>query len=441
MKTTGLASPSIGGVVGLTALALVAPVESWALQPLAVFVDSARVHNPDNEEARAGLDGAKAQADVSLGRALPNGNARGVYTRNQFQFGLPPNPLLGNTQTVYLQKYNQLDAFFTINVPLIDLGSFERISASRTVAEAAGKQVEATTLQVSAVVAQDYFRLVANQALVTASERALEVAKKNLQLSETRFETGKGAALDVDLARAGVERQTQVLVATRLQVTLAAQALESATGVTPDLGATPTLEDDLHDEAGLDSFQRPDAELPAIAAASINREAAEQQAFAQRLTLVPALAGVGSEHGTNAASFIGQPWSYYGALSIFWQLDYSTFAAIRAQDAAVAAAHAREERVQRAVRDAIRAAWAGVSAAIAESRSARAQQQASGHASELAQVRYEAGRATELEMLRAQDDAFAADVARIQADADLANARLQLRLAAGIDPFSKKGTP
>jgi len=33
--------------------------------------------------------------------------------------------------------------------------------------------------------------------------------------------------------------------------------------------------------------------------------------------------------------------------------------------------------------------------------------------------------------LQAQRDAFAAEVARIQADADLVNARAQLRLAAG----------
>jgi len=37
--------------------------------------------------------------------------------------------------------------------------------------------------------------------------------------------------------------------------------------------------------------------------------------------------------------------------------------------------------------------------------------------------------------LQAERDAYAADVARIQSDADLANARNQLRLATGIDPF------
>jgi len=416
-------------------LALAVPRPASALQPIEEFVQSARILNPDNQEAQASLAAQDAQENVSVGHILPSGQARGVYTYNEFQIGPvgPLPPLL--TRSVYLQRRNQLDAFFTINIPLVDLAAFQRISAAKSGAEAAQKQVDAAALQVSAVVAQNYFRLVAGQALVAASERALAVAQKNLQLSQTKLEEGKTGALDVDLARAGVERQNQLIAASRLQVTLAARALESASGVTPDLTEDATLNDDLHEEESLAAFQRPDTDLPALAAAIINRESAEKLARAQRMSLVPSLAASGTEHGTNAPSFVGAAWSYLGMLSLNWQLDYTTFAAMQLQDAAVAAAKAREERIRHQVHDAIHAAWSSVDSAIAQSRSARAQQQASSHASELAQVRYEAGRATEIEMLRSQDDAFMADVARIQADADLANARLQLRLAAGLDPF------
>jgi len=41
-------------------------------------------------------------------------------------------------------------------------------------------------------------------------------------------------------------------------------------------------------------------------------------------------------------------------------------------------------------------------------------------------------------LLSAQRDQYSADVARIQADADLANARAQLRIAAGQDPFANR---
>ena len=39
--------------------------------------------------------------------------------------------------------------------------------------------------------------------------------------------------------------------------------------------------------------------------------------------------------------------------------------------------------------------------------------------------------ASQLDLIQADRDAFAAEAARIQSDADLLNARLQLRIAAG----------
>ena len=53
------------------------------------------------------------------------------------------------------------------------------------------------------------------------------------------------------------------------------------------------------------------------------------------------------------------------------------------------------------------------------------------YAAEQARNRYTSGTTMQLDLLQAQRDAFVAEVARIQADADLINARAQLRLAAG----------
>ena len=72
-----------------------------------------------------------------------------------------------------------------------------------------------------------------------------------------------------------------------------------------------------------------------------------------------------------------------------------------------------------------------MAASIARSRSARAGRLAAAHAAQQAHDRYQAGTITQLDLLQAQRDAFAAAVARIQAAADLVNARAQLRLAAG----------
>jgi outer membrane protein TolC len=68
---------------------------------------------------------------------------------------------------------------------------------------------------------------------------------------------------------------------------------------------------------------------------------------------------------------------------------------------------------------------------IARSRSARVQATVSARAAQLALNRYQVGEGTQLELLQALRDAFSADAARIQADADLLNSRAQLRVASG----------
>jgi len=424
--------------IALSALALAVPLQARALQPLEAFVRAARQKNPDNDEARANLSQQKAQADVALGRVLPGVSAKGSYLRNQYQstVSVPIDPS-APPQTITITPYDQLVGTGTVSVPLVDLANFERVAAARTGTEASAKQAEATGLQVASQVVQDYFQLLANLSLVVSSQRALDVAQTSLQLTQARLQAGTATMLDTDRASAEVERQAQLLESARLQVSLAARALESVSGLTPESLSAIPFEDDLHSEPGLETFSPPDEELPPVAAAMKSREAAEQQAKAQRLVLFPSITGNFTESATNAAGFLGHNWSWQAGVGFAWQLDLTNFANIRSQDAAAEAARAREQRARLASRDAIHRYWNTVHADIANSRSARAQYKASEHAARLAQDRYEVGAATQLDLLQAQRDAYSADVARIQSDADLANARTQLRLAAGRDPFPR----
>ena len=103
------------------------------------------------------------------------------------------------------------------------------------------------------------------------------------------------------------------------------------------------------------------------------------------------------------------------------------------------AARARELRARLAAGDAIHRQWNTVAAGIARSRSARAGREAAVHAAAQAQERYRAGTITQLDLLQAQRDAFTAEVSRIQADADLVNARAQLRLSSGQSLLASNG--
>ena len=416
----------------LVALGLAVAARASALQPLEEFLRGARSGSPDNAEARASRRQQGAEADAALGRALPRLSLQGQYARNQYrttlslpgQAGAPPS-------VVTLTPKDQLDGVATLDVPLIDLARFAGIAAARESARASATEQAATALRVEALVSQAYYQLVADVALVGASRQALEVARASLRIAEQRHQAGATGLLDADRARAEVERNVQQLASAELQVSLDARALQSLTAIPPSLEEVRPLEDDLHEEPPLDRFQPPEAELPAIAAARQRSAAAGQQARAQRLALVPSLAASVTERVTSAEGLAGRDATWQAIVGLSWSVDLTTFASIRAQDAAADAARAREERARLAARDDVHRAWETIRSQIARSRSARVQAAVSARASELALDRYQAGAATQLDLLQAQRDAFGADAARIQADADLVNARAQLRVAAG----------
>src|SRR6267143_231358 len=237
----------------------------------------------------------------------------------------------------------------------------------------------------------------------------------------------------------GVERQgrrpkqprVQQVASAELQVALAARALLSGSGVDPDLLSSVELDFDPRPEPPLSDFEKRLAGVPAVLAAARTTRAAEQLALAQRLTLAPSIAGYFAETGSNAPGFVGRDWSYLAGITLRWSLDLTTFANIRRQDANLDAERARELRTWLSSGDAIHQQWNTVAAGIAKSRAARAGRQAAFQAAAQARSRYAVGNIAQLDLLQAQRDAFIADVNRIQADADLANARAQLRLASG----------
>jgi outer membrane protein TolC len=229
-----------------------------------------------------------------------------------------------------------------------------------------------------------------------------------------------------------VERQRQQLTSAELEVTLAARALESRTRVVADTHMEPQLGDDLHTEPPLAEFLANAPLTPTVKSAALAREAAERTATAQALMLLPALIGSASERYTNATAFLGgHNEAYTLALSLVWAFDLGTPAGIRARNAEATAAAAREREAALVIGDAIFRAWSTIEADIARCRSARAQAAVSARAAEIARARYHSGVASQLDLIQADRDAFAAEAGRIQSDADLLNARLQLRLAAG----------
>jgi outer membrane protein TolC len=411
---------------------------SWALPPLGELLRAGARHSFDSREAVLAANQRHQELLAAYGKLVPVVSATASYTRNQYQVevnipafsatGMPT----GASTTAVISPQDQLDAVFSLSVPLIDAGAWQRIGSAGTTAAAAGERAAAAGLEVQKSVARTYFQYIAAAALVAAAEQAGAAAEQNEQLVRRRRDSGLASDLDVARASADSERTRQSLADAELTRELAARSLQTLTGLWPS-GAVPPLGSPLTAEAELPRWQGGVATLPQVRAAALEQRAAEQSARAAWLAYVPTVTGTLSERLTNAAGF-GQPATWSAGLSLAWRADLATLYSARALQTAGALSQVRSERAQRDAEDQIFNAWSQTRAYLVRSRAARAQRESAQLAATLSHRRYAAGTATQLEVIQAERDAFAAEVARIQADADLAYSRVLLRLSAGQPP-------
>jgi outer membrane protein TolC len=237
--------------------------------------------------------------------------------------------------------------------------------------------------------------------------------------------------LDINRASAEVERSKQSISDADLTAELARRALLTLTGVQPQGEAVP-VDDDLHEEASLESFMQGGGNaLPAVAAAVEQRKSAEATSLAAHLALVPQVTASATEHFTNATGFTGKSSLYVGSANLRWQLDLSTFGNMRSQAAGAEVARLREQSARQLALDQIHEAWYRVHNGIAKSQAARAAAASAQAAVGRARERFQQGAGTNFELTQAERDAFTAEVSRLQTDADLTYARAALRLQAG----------
>jgi outer membrane protein TolC len=420
-------------------LCLSAPTRAFALQPLDTFVRAARRSNHSNREAEATTTQREAESQVAKAGLYPVFTASGTYTRNQYEVALAlPAEFGGMGERLVIQPQNQLDGALVLRIPVIDLAAWKRVAAAKASMEASSASRLATEQDVETSVYRSYFTLVGQEAVLEAAKRTLEVANKNLQQVQDQLTLGTASELDIQRARAEIARSEGDVASANFAVITARRQLATMTSVEPE-PATEFLDDDLHEEKPLDIWLASADSTPNVAMAKAARRAADANAAAAKATWYPTLSATAQERFTNATSFSGHTAVYLLQATLAWQFDGTLSPSVRAQNAAASASLIRAEYAERAAQDSIFQAWHQVRAATEKSRAARAQVTASQLAAELARDRYSLGAATQLEVIQAQQDAFRADVARIQADSELAYARAALRASSG--QFGERGKP
>jgi outer membrane protein TolC len=440
MKRAAAAPAFVARSAAVAAAALLSAAPARAIQPLSAFLQSANEANTDLQIAVA--TGNQRDADVAraTGALLPSFTAQGTYTRNQYEVSFPASVLGGGTGTggdIVILPQNQFDASLTLSVPIIDVANWDRRSAARAANDGAKADIEATRADVARRVTRAYFQLLANEALLVAAQKELDVSHANATLLGERKQGGTATELDVQRANSDVARAEQDLSSARFAVVTGRRALETLTGVAAE-PATQFPVDDLREEPPIERWLAGASHLPAVESAANAERSADASARASNAAWLPTVNASAQERFTNAPSLTLHKSYYTLQATATWRIDATTPATVRAQRAAAATSEVRARATRRSAEDAIFQDFHQVSTSIDKARSARTQVRAAATAAGLARDRFEGGLATQLDVLQAAQDLFRAEVARIQADADLAYARAALRLdstgIAGVNP-------
>lgn len=418
----------------LTALVLATSAHAANLKELLDAADQNNVDRRISAEQRERALWEYRQAWTSL---LPSLSAQGGWTHNQYNAAITiptgevdPVTMAPVTRTATIVPYDQFDAAFRADLPIIDVSRWFRTGASSTAYESAAQREQATRDIIKRQVVGAWYGYSAALAIRESAKRSAKVADAQAELQDIRAKAGAATELEMLRARAEAQSRKQVIADTEATVATSRRTLRTLTGIDPgDAAVLP--EDDLHAEAGFEELEKNVEQLPAVRSADLDAKAAGTLADAQRLTLIPTVSATFTERLTNATGFTGQSGSYTAGITAAWRLDVPTFMGMSTQGAVERTAVIAAEKSRLQARDQVHSDWQRLNAAIQKIEAAKVQMQAADRAAQVARDRYAAGAATQIDVITAERDLFSAEVGMIQARTELGTARLSLRISAG----------
>jgi NodT family efflux transporter outer membrane factor (OMF) lipoprotein len=171
---------------------------------LVSLVERSIAANPDIAIALMRLQQARAQRAVATGAALPKGqlsSGAGFGTGSDNTRGRVSETLHSAANTTgfnHIDEAGGLDTAWELDI----FGKLRReIEASEMDALAAAKARDAVLVSVVANVARAYIELRGFQAQIAVTRRNIEIARRSLQVVQTRFNEGLTNELDVTMAQ------------------------------------------------------------------------------------------------------------------------------------------------------------------------------------------------------------------------------------------------
>jgi len=426
----------------------------------------ARQNNRDLRQAKERLDATAAQIELARAPLLPTLAVQGKYTRNfqeasidLSQFGAAftglatatqasgvPNqaPLQAfidgykaanaNVKPVVISPLDQLDFTASATIPLVVPYAYPGLeAANRTVAAAkANYQVNEQSVLVGA--AQAFYAAAGTDELVAARTHAIEVAQKTLDNAKARLDAGVVNKVEVMRAEVVVIRAKQALKETFDIREQAYRALTTLLVLTEPVKVAPPAVESTEIAPPVEQLAKDALELrPEMSANRKQLLASQSQTLSAKLRWAPSLSGFGLFRAFNYSGFTGTNYSWAVGAQLDWLLyDGGVRDAQRHQaQAQEREARLRLDLIQAQLTDELFNARRAVDTKREALSAAQRNLALSKETLDLVRVQYDAGTATQLDLLTAQDTLINSEVGVAQARFDFSLSDIALRRAAG----------
>lgn len=431
----------IGAVVAALAIAATAgggaPADGSPAAPEELSLEAALAELETGSPALAQVRGRAEATEATVAQArsalVPTLSAQASYVRNSDDARVGPLPPPLPPVSLVVQPLELFTAAGQLRVPLVVPAAWWEVKAAQGGARASRSSADAALRDARAAFAQAAFAARAAEELVVASEKAVESATAHARSAERRVAAGTAAPLDALKARTEQVRRESDRARARADLARVRLALGIALGrerpvrvLVPDEPAAPHPDAAALAEGAL-------ARRPEAAAARAQVEAAEAQVRSGWARLAPAVSASGSVFAQDVDLPTGKKDGWRATVDLVWPIFDGGLREGRRREAEarVAQARAAEEALRLAVAQELADAARDLSVAGERLRLAETQRRLAGDAAASASRSFDAGVATSLDVLDANDRLYLADVGLAEARARLAQARVALDRASG----------
>jgi outer membrane protein TolC len=348
---------------------------------------------------------------------------------------LPIPPIAGAPSTIVIQPLQAFSATGTLRVPLIVPNAWFDVSAAREGVRAAEASANAVRAQLRTGMAQAAYAATAIEEVVTASERAVATATEHARSAERRVKVGTSPPLDSLRAQAELVRRESDLARARADLGHAELALGVLLGRAEKVRIVvpPTPAPLFVENSTASLVDNAVARRPEMAAQRAQVDAARAQLRSSWARFAPQLFATGSIFASDTPYVTGKKDGWRVMLELTWPLyDGGLRYGKRQQaEASISEASAGATAQRIAVAQQIEDASRDIEVARERLRLGESQQKLASDAAASAQRSFDAGIATSLDTLDANDKLYQADVGLADARARLAQAVLALDQALG----------